>query len=175
MPNKGFDAYYLVLLLQYILACITAGALRSVHTWRQVAATRCSDTSQRQIASCVLENFCENLCLRNIILLLQQVAKNQIRQNLCDLLLRQNSVAETKIFTKSFLYTRGDLSLRRVAVTYCCNQSTNLYTWSDLSPRLVAATCRLVCTDVYEPSEANAAFCTKRKTSAKRETRGEEA
>ena len=46
------------------LACIT-GPLRSVHTWRQVAATRCSDTSQQQIASCVLENFCENLCLRN--------------------------------------------------------------------------------------------------------------
>ena len=46
------------------LACVT-GPLRSVHTWRQVAATRCSDTSQQQIASCVLENFCENLCLRN--------------------------------------------------------------------------------------------------------------
>ena len=53
--------------------------IRSVHSWRQVAATRCSDTSQRQIASCVLENFCENLCLRNIILSLQQVTKNQIR------------------------------------------------------------------------------------------------
>ena len=65
--------------------------------------------------------FCENLCLRNIILSLQQVAKNQIRQNLCDLLLRQNSVAETKIFTKILLYTRSDLSLRRVAVTCCCN------------------------------------------------------
>ena len=102
------------------LACIT-GALRSVHTWRQVAATRCSDASQRQIASCVLENFCENLCLRNIILLLQQVAKNQIRQNLCDLLLRQNSVAEKKIFAKILLYTRGDLSLPRVAVTCSCN------------------------------------------------------
>ena len=102
------------------LACIT-GPLRSVHTWRQVAATRCSDTSQQQIASCVLENFCENLCLRNIILLLQQVAKNQIRQNLCDLLLRQNSVAETKIFTKLLLHTQSDLSLRRVAVTCCCN------------------------------------------------------
>ena len=31
--------------------------LRSVHTKRQVAATRWGDTSQRQIASCVLENF----------------------------------------------------------------------------------------------------------------------
>ena len=95
--------------------------IRSVHSWRQVAATRCSDTSQRQIASCVLEKFCENLCLRNIILSPQQVTKNQIRQNLCDLLLRQNSVAETKIFTKILLRTRSDLSLQRVAVTCCCN------------------------------------------------------
>ena len=67
----------------------------------------CDGTSQRQIASCVLENFCENLCLCNRILSQQHVTKNQIRQNLCD-----------------------------------------LYTWSDLSPRRVAATCRLVCTDL---------------------------
>ena len=90
--------------------------LRSVHTRRQVAATsrgdqitpcvqvrrlvaatRCDDTSQRQITSCVLENFCETLCLRNRILSLQHVAKNQIRLKLCDLLRRQNSVAATKI------------------------------------------------------------------------------
>ena len=115
-----------------------------------MAATRCSDTSQRQIASCVLENFCENPCLRNIVLSLQQVAKNQIRQNLCELLLRQNSVAGTKIFTKILLHTRSDLSLRRVAVTCCCNLSPDLYTWSDLSPRLVAATCCPVCTDLYK-------------------------
>ena len=33
------------------------------------------------IASCVLEHFGENLCLRNGILPLQQVAKNQIKLN----------------------------------------------------------------------------------------------
>ena len=71
-----------------------------VQVGRLVAATRWGDTSQRQIASCVLENLCENLCLCNGILSLQQVAKNQIRLNLCDLLRRQNSVAATKIFTK---------------------------------------------------------------------------
>ena len=72
-----------------------------VQVGRLVAATRWGDTSQRQIASCVQEKFCENLCLRNrIFLSLQQVAKNQIRLNLCDLLRRQNSVAATKIFTK---------------------------------------------------------------------------
>ena len=34
---------------------------------QHVAATRCNDKSQRQIASCVLENFCENLCRCNRI------------------------------------------------------------------------------------------------------------
>ena len=53
-------------------------------------ATGCSNMSQRQIASCVLENFSENLCLCNRILSQQHVAKNQIRQNLCDLSGRQN-------------------------------------------------------------------------------------
>ena len=42
--------------------------LTPVHTRRQVAETCCGDTSQRQIASCVLENFCENLYLCNRIL-----------------------------------------------------------------------------------------------------------
>ena len=41
--------------------------LRSVHTRRQVAATCRGDILQRQIASCVLENFCENLCRCNRI------------------------------------------------------------------------------------------------------------
>ena len=36
-----------------------------------------SDTWQRQIASCVLENFCENLCRCNRILSPQQVAQIQ--------------------------------------------------------------------------------------------------
>ena len=42
----------------------------------------------------------------------------QIQSDLifCDLLQRQNSVAETKIFTKILQYTRSDLSLRRVAL-----------------------------------------------------------
>ena len=92
-------------------------ALRSVHTRRQVAPTCRDDTSQRQIASYVLENFCENLCLCNRILSQRHVAKNQIRQNLCDLSRRQTSVAET----------RRDLSLRCVAATCCCNLSPSAY------------------------------------------------
>ena len=104
-----------------ITPCVQVGWL--------VAATRWGDPSQRQIASCVLENFCENLCLRNRILSLQQVAKNQIRLNLCDLLRRQNSVAATKIFTK--------FSTTHEAICRC-----------NVSLRHVAATCHLVCTDL---------------------------
>ena len=48
---------------------------------QHVAATRRSG----KLSKCVLENFCENLCLRNGVLSPHQVA---------------NSVAETKIFTK---------------------------------------------------------------------------
>ena len=95
-------------------------------------ATSCSNKVRRQIASCVLENFSKNLCLRNKILSLQQVAKNQIRLNLCDLLRRQNSVAATKIFR--------NFSSTHEAICRC-----------NVSPRHVAATCRLVCTDLDPP------------------------
>ena len=40
-------------------------------------ATSCTHMSLRQIASCLLETFCENLCLCSRILSLQQVAKKQ--------------------------------------------------------------------------------------------------
>ena len=130
-------------------------ALRSAHTRRQVAPTHRDDTSQRQIASCVLENFCENLCLCYRILSQRHVAKNQIRQNLCDLSRRQNSVAET----------RSDFSLRCVAATCCCNQSPDLCTRSDLSPLLVATTCRLVCIDLKN-GDFGALFVTERSWAA---------
>ena len=76
---------------------------------------------QRQIASCVLENFFENICLRNRIWSLQQVAKNQIGLNLCDLLQRQNSVAATKIFTKIL-----PVHMERFVAAMCHLVSTNL-------------------------------------------------
>ena len=130
-------------------------ALRSVHTRRQVAPTCRDDTSQRQIASCVMKNFCENLCLCNRILSQRHVAKNQIRQNLGYLWRRQNSVAQT----------RSDLSLRCVAATCCCKQSPDLYTRSDLSPLLAAATCRLVCIDLKN-GDFGAIFVTERSWAA---------
>ena len=76
---------------------------------------------QRQIASCVLENFFENICLCNRILSLQRVAKNQIGLNLCDLLQRQNSVAATKIFTKIL-----PVRIERFVAAMCHLVSTNL-------------------------------------------------
>lgn len=72
----------------------------SMHLRQQVATTCHGNTSQQQITSCVLDNFCENLCLWNRVLSPQQAA--QIRYHLIfyDWLQQQNSVPETRIFTK---------------------------------------------------------------------------
>ena len=64
-------------------------SLRSVHTRRHVAATGRSDMSQRQIASCELENLSQNRCRCNRILSQQQVAQIQIRLIFGDLSRRQ--------------------------------------------------------------------------------------
>lgn len=66
-------------------------------------------------------NVFENICLRNRILSLQRVAKNQIGLNLCDLLQRQNSVAATKIFTKIL-----PVRMERFVAAMCHLVSTNL-------------------------------------------------
>ena len=105
-----------------------------VQVRRLVAATLCGDTSQWQIAVCVLENFCENLCLQqNFVAATSR--KNQIRLNLCDLLWRQNFVAVTKIFAKILQYTPNDLTLQCVAATCCWNLSPIVYwpLWSMLT------------------------------------------
>ena len=93
-----------------------------------VSETRWGDTSQQQIASCVLENFCENLFpQQNFVAATSR--KNQIRLKLCDLLRRQIPVAATK-FSQKFSSANG---------AFCrCN----------VSLRPVAATCRLVRTDL---------------------------
>ena len=107
--------------------CVALTALNTlkgrVHTWRQVAATCHNNTSQRQIALCVLENFCENLCLGNRSLWQQHVAENQIRQNFVtccgDTILLQR-----QRFSQKFSSTQSDLSLRCVAAT-CCPSCTH--------------------------------------------------
>ena len=116
-------------------------------------ATSCSNIVKRHVAAtnhflCTGE-FCENLCRCNRILSPQQVAQIQSDLIFCNLLQRQNSVAETKIFPKILQYTQSNLSQQRVASPCCCNQLPDLFTWSDLSPQCVAATCRLVCTNLY--------------------------
>ena len=86
---------------------------------QQGEATRRSDKSLRVY----WRIFFENLCVRNRILSLQQVAKNQIRLNLCDLLRRQNSVAgkdfhkNSPVHTKRFVAAtcRRDMLLQLVA------------------------------------------------------------
>ena len=74
-----------------ITPCVQVGRLVAATRWE----TRRSDKSLR-----VYWRIFVKICLHNRILPLQQVAKSQIRLNLCDLLRRQNSVAATKIFTK---------------------------------------------------------------------------
>ena len=81
-------------------------------------ATSGSNKVRRQIASCVPEKFCENLCLRNRILSLQQVAKNQIRMNLCDLLRRQ-ILLQRQRFSQKFSSTQEAICR--------CNLSPSVY------------------------------------------------
>ena len=76
--------------------------------------------SLRQIALCELENFCENLCLSNRILL-QQITQIQFDSILWDLLQRQNSVEETKIFTKILQYKQ-----RNYFVSVTCQSNISL-------------------------------------------------
>jgi len=69
--------------------------------WVICCCNKLYDMSQLHIASCVLANFCGNLCLSNVILSLWQVAQILSDLILCNLLQWQNSVAETKILPYS--------------------------------------------------------------------------
>ena len=60
-------------------------------------------------------------------LLPQQVPQILYDLTFCDMLLRQNSVTETKIFTIILQYTQSDLSRWCVAVTHCCNLLSSVY------------------------------------------------
>ena len=112
-------------LLQHVVATD-----HSVCTGRRlVAATRWGDTSQRQIASCVLENFCEIFVSAAEFCRAATSRKKSIRLNLCDLLQRQ-ILLQRQRFSQKFSRTHE-------AICRC-----------NVSPRHVAATCRLVCTDL---------------------------
>ena len=123
--------------------------LRSVHTRRQVAATsrgnrslcvqvrrlvaatRYGDMSQRQIASCVQENFCENLCLCNRVLSQQQVAQ-------MGLIWFFATCCSDKIMLRRQRFSQK-FSSTHEAICRC-----------DVSLQRVAATCRQVCTLVFK-------------------------
>ena len=88
-PDSYFKKYAVSEVFGFVWRGARVNPLRSVHTRRQVAATCRGDTLQRQIASCVLENFCENLSRCNRILSPQQVAQIQFDLIFCDMLQRQ--------------------------------------------------------------------------------------
>ena len=70
----------------------------SMCTGRKISyCSRLRDTLQQQIASCVLDNFCENLCQYSVII------------------------------AKLFQYRRGDLSLRSVTANCCCDSSPSVF------------------------------------------------
>ena len=98
-----------------ITPCVQVGRLVAATRWE----TRRSDKSLR-----VYWRIFVKICLHNRILLLQQVAKNQIRLNLCDLLRRQNSVAATKIFTK-IQYARNQNDIVSIPPFYCVYSCLN--------------------------------------------------
>ena len=81
-----------------------------VHKWRDylqqnVRATCCSDKSL-----CVYQRIFVKICLCNRILSLQQVAKNQTRLNLCNLLQRQR-------FSQKFSNTHEFMLLKLVPLS----------------------------------------------------------
>ena len=108
---------------------------------QHVAATRRSDKSLHVY----WRIFVKILVFPTEFLSQQHCAKNQIRENLCDLSQRQNSVAETKIFTKFLSSTKRFVAAmcrrnrllqldagpvhteRSVSVTCCCNLSPSVY------------------------------------------------
>ena len=125
-----------------------------LHTRRKVAANvTATCRSDQSPHAGVLENLGENFCPCNRILLPQQVS--QMQSDLIFFFLRL--VAATKFccgdkdFHKNSYFTRSDLSLRRV--TCCGNYYSRLLTCREgvICRRnvYVAATCRLVRSDLY--------------------------
>lgn len=111
-------------------------------------ATSCSNQSHFLCTG----DFCQSLFLHNRILQPQNVAKNQIEQNLCILLWQLNSAAVSKIFHKnSSVHTK-----RFVAVSCRCNVLPQLAARCDLSPQRVAATYCLVCSNLHSAQAQNA-------------------
>ena len=134
-----------VISLLSLLIIPTPETLRSVHTKRQVAATRWGDTSQRQIASCVLENLekmyvaATEFCRRNkshrfsLIWFFATCGSDKIP------LRRQRFSQNSPVHTKRFVAATCRLTVLlqfvarsahmewSVAATRCCNLSPSVY------------------------------------------------
>ena len=102
-------------------------SLRSVHTRRQVAATCRGDTLQRQIASYVLENFCENLCR-------------------CNRICRRNKSHRFSLIWFFATCCSDKILLRRQIFSQRFSSTHEAICRCDVSPHLVAATSRPICT-----------------------------
>ena len=114
-------------MVSYSRASSSAG-LRSVHTRRQVAATCRDGMLQQQIASCVLEYFCENLCSATEFCrcnMLQKIKSDRI----CVTCRGNKILLQRQRFSQNFSSTHKVICLH------------------DVSPQHVAATSRQTCAD----------------------------
>ena len=93
---------------------------------QDVAATR-------QIASCVLENFCENLCR-------------------CNRICRRNKSHRFSLIWFFATCCSDKILLRRQRFSQKFSGTHEAICRCNVSPRHVAATCRLVCTDLKFPT-----------------------
>ena len=92
--------------------------------------TTCSITlrrSQQQIILCVLENFLwKSLSVpQNFVAATSRRKSNQ--SEFVRLVVATKFFCREKVFTKILQCTRGDLLLRCIATTCCCNSSPSVY------------------------------------------------
>lgn len=92
--------------------------------------------------------MCENLCLCSKLHKFSLIWF--FATCCCDKILLQRQIC-----TKILWYTRSDLSLQHVALTFCCKQSRHLCTRGDLLPQRFAVTCHLVCTNLLQEVKSN--------------------
>ena len=98
-----------------------------VQVRRLVAATCYGDTSEQQLALCVLEKFLwKSLSLQqNYVAATSHT--NSVWFDFLQHVAATKFCCRAKIFTKILQYTWSDLLLRRAVATCCCNLSPSVY------------------------------------------------
>lgn len=89
------------------------------HIEQLVAATRCNDNSQQQIALCVLKNFCEKSLTLQQNLVATTKCTNSVRFDFLQHFAATKFCYGEKDFEKNLQYTRN--------ATSCCNLSPRVY------------------------------------------------